>query len=214
MAGRKPYEPDEAARATAREMSGAGRTRSEIAAALGISVPTLAKKLGDCLQWPVKDDAPLLSHVGDKPAPQPPRRAGGTSGGRPAFAPTLEQRRDVELYLADGWSKSEIAHVLNISVATLEKHFVEELTRGALKARADNLKRLRGAAASGSVSAMNELQARFDAAESAARAPREVAPEKPREDTPGKKVQAGRAAHEAATTGSWADVLGDGAKLN
>ena len=32
------------------------------------------------------------------------------------------------------------------------------------------------------------------------RDPREVAPEKPREDTPGKKVQAGRAAHEAATT--------------
>jgi hypothetical protein len=206
MAGRKAHAPTDEARAMARRMSGEGRTRREIAQAIGVSVPTLAKCYAGDLRWPDHASAPLLDHVAPPSRPPPPRGA-GRSGGRPEFSPTHDHRRDVTLFLADGWSKADIAAALSVSVPTLEKHFADELRSGAIAARADNLRRLRAAAAKGNVSAMRTLQERFDTVEAAHKTPA-VEPAKPKEDTPGKKVQAQRAAHEAVAAGPWAERLG------
>lgn len=208
MAGRKPYEPTETARSEVARFARERLTRREIAERIGVSVPTLIKAYSAELEAARADgDAPLL-HFDQAHAPSPTRRISGRSGGRPTFSPTHEQRRDVMLFLAEGWPKADIASALDISVPTLEKYFADELRTGAIKARAENLRRLRSAAASGNVSAMRALQERFDVVESAGKpvSPDQPVP-KPKEDTPGKKALATRAAHEAITSGPWADLL-------
>lgn len=210
MAGRKAHAPTDDGYALARRMSGEGRTHREIAAALGISVPTLAKCYADHLKWPVGvASAPLLDQIGAAPpahSPEPPRGPPVRSGGRPEFAPTFDQRRDVALMLADGWRHADIATALDISVPTLSKYFSAEIERGAIAARLENLRRLRTAASSGNVSAMRALQERFDTVE-AAQNPPPPDVQKPKEDTPGKKVLATRAAQDAAVNGPWAELL-------
>lgn len=209
MAGRKAHTPTDEGYALARQMSGAGSTRREIAAAIGISVPTLAKFYAGYLKWPTCATAPLLDQIDALQSGRPrraPRRVSGRSGGRPEFAPTFDQRRDVALMLADGWRHADIATALDISVPTLNKYFSAEIARGAIAARLENLRRLRAAASSGNVSAMRALQERFDTVE-AVHNPPPLDVQKPKEDTPGKKVLATRAAQDAAVNGPWAELL-------
>src|ERR1700730_10040637 len=63
-------------------------------------------------------------------------------GGRPAFAPTEEQRRNVEIMSGLGIPQEDICLMVRdkngqpISIPTLEKHFRKELDQGAIKINA------------------------------------------------------------------------------
>lgn len=81
--------------------------------------------------------------------------------GRPPFKPTKEQRSDVELLKADGWSNERIALQLRISRPTLEAHFADELQYGADSVRLENLKNLRKMAKK-NASAAKQLNDRLD----------------------------------------------------
>jgi hypothetical protein len=56
--------------------------------------------------------------------------------GRPAFAPTDDQRRQVKAMAAYGVPQGDIATVLNIDAKTLRKHFWIELQTGSIEANA------------------------------------------------------------------------------
>jgi hypothetical protein len=56
--------------------------------------------------------------------------------GRPAFAPSDEQRRQVKALAAYGVPQDDIATVLAIDAKTLRKHFWPELQNGAIEANA------------------------------------------------------------------------------
>jgi hypothetical protein len=56
--------------------------------------------------------------------------------GRPAFAPTDDQRRQVKAMAAYGVPQGDIATVLNIDAKTLRKHFWVELQTGSIEANA------------------------------------------------------------------------------
>lgn len=56
--------------------------------------------------------------------------------GRPAFAPTAEQRRQVKAMAAYGVPHDDIATVLGIDPKTLRKHFWVELQTGGIEANA------------------------------------------------------------------------------
>lgn len=78
-------------------------------------------------------------------------------GGRPKYEPSLQDRNDVRLFKADGWTDDRIAARLGVSRNTLLKHFPVELTHGADAVRADVLRNLMRASKKGSVSASNKL---------------------------------------------------------
>jgi hypothetical protein len=59
-----------------------------------------------------------------------------TKPGRPAFAPTEEQSRQVKAMSAYGVPQGDIAAVLNIDAKTLRKHFWVELQTGSIEANA------------------------------------------------------------------------------
>lgn len=63
--------------------------------------------------------------------------------GRPAFKPTKDQRSDVEIMKADGWSNERIALQLRISRPTLEKAFADELQYGRDTVQLENLRNIR-----------------------------------------------------------------------
>jgi hypothetical protein len=56
--------------------------------------------------------------------------------GRPAFAPTEDQRRQVKAMAAFGVPQGDIATVLAIDAKTLRKHFWTDLQTGAIEANA------------------------------------------------------------------------------
>jgi hypothetical protein len=67
-------------------------------------------------------------------------------GGRPAFKPTDDQRRVVEMMVSGGIPQSEIAKCIGekgISEDTLRKHFKHELDNGMARARTQAVARLR-----------------------------------------------------------------------
>lgn len=78
-------------------------------------------------------------------------------GGRPPFAPTDEQRSDVRLLKADGWSDDRIARRIGVSRSTLLKYFADELENGADYERHDALRLLKETAEKHNVAAIKEL---------------------------------------------------------
>ncbi len=83
--------------------------------------------------------------------------------GRPAFKPTRDQRSDVEIMKADGWSNERIALQLRISRPTLERAFANELQYGRDTVQLENLKSLRKMAKK-NASANRQLNDRLDLA--------------------------------------------------
>jgi hypothetical protein len=77
-------------------------------------------------------------------------------GGRRPYRPTSEQRDDVRMFKADGWSDDRIASRLGISRPTLLKHFAQELEGGADEERQFALRKLREAADKLNVAAIKE----------------------------------------------------------
>jgi hypothetical protein len=78
--------------------------------------------------------------------------------GRPAYAPSPQDRETVEQMRFCGESESVIATVLTITIPTLRKHFREELDKGAANRRREVIGLLFETARKGNVSAQKKLE--------------------------------------------------------
>ena len=119
----------------------------------------------------------------------------GRRPGRPAFKATTAQRNAVAVGAGAGMSHETIALALGISRTTLDKHFKVELSRGACAKRLEVMRALYVAARKGNVAACKAFLLMG------------AAPPAPREERPGKKVAAQRAALTAAEGTPWAELL-------
>lgn len=122
----------------------------EIASSFGIAFPAL------------RDKVPTLDLFGL------PERAGRGQRGRPAYAPTIQDRNRVRLLLALGWSNQRIASALEITPPTLHKYFKVELAaRDHMRDRLD-ARRFEIAAEqmnSGNIAALRELNKMVEASD-------------------------------------------------
>jgi hypothetical protein len=73
--------------------------------------------------------------------------------GRPAYAPSDEERRKVKALAAYGNTQDEIAGVIGMSARSLRKHFREELDRGVVEANSQVSQSLFKEAVNGNVTA-------------------------------------------------------------
>ena len=128
--------------------------------------------------------------------------------GRPAYSPSKQTREQVEMFLACGMSRDQIAAALEISLPTLDKTFAVELENGRARARARILSWLGKAARAGNVTAqkkLEEMSRLVDAAaaiENAADAPARSAPVGKKET-----AQADAAATLNTPAGDWGEDL-------
>lgn len=121
--------------------------------------------------------------------------------GRPAFKPTVVQRRKVAVAAGAGMAHEEIALGLGISRNTLSKYFARELTTGAYEKRLEVLDAMHRTAKKGNVAAQKAYVALTPAA---------AAPPVPKPEPMGKKEQANADAKTAAAGTEWGDLLPEG----
>jgi len=112
------------------------------------------------------------------------------SPGRPAFRPTIEQRRTVEEMKFCGESDNTIARALGIDPDTLRKHFPDELADGHAQRRKEVIGMLFSSARGGNVSAQKKLEEMGRVAAAA----ESVKQREPKTAAVGKKVQQQQAA--------------------
>jgi hypothetical protein len=128
--------------------------------------------------------------------------------GRPQYAPTDKERAQCKALAAMGVPNTDIAIVLQISTPTLRRHFRHELDSGIIEANAkvaqSLFKQATDPAKPSVVAAIFWLKVRAGWTEAGARDPN--AP--PREEAPGKKEQANRAARVAHNGTEWESLLG------
>jgi hypothetical protein len=132
--------------------------------------------------------------------------------GRPAYAPTLTDRRKVEERRAAGMSVAQIAVSMRIDRQTLEKHFVEEIEFGHARRRGEVVDMLFQAARNGNVSALKALERMTDlsSAEQAwmKTAARAAEAKERTEAKPASKKQQEQVAAETAEVGTgWSDFV-------
>lgn len=125
--------------------------------------------------------------------------------GRPAYAPTAAQRRQVSIAAGGGMSHVDIATALGIARDTLEKHFAVELSAGALGRRMEVLQALHAAAKKGSSSA---ARAYLQHEATPAVPPPPEQPQPTKAEPVGKKAQAQADAVTAARGTDWDNLLG------
>ncbi len=77
--------------------------------------------------------------------------------GRPAYNPTDQDRRRVELMVTDGMTDDQMAAALGIGDFALKTHFRRELTGGRARKRAQWLEKLEDEANKGNISALKLL---------------------------------------------------------
>lgn len=124
--------------------------------------------------------------------------AKNTKAGRPAHKPTPTTRRRVTNAAACGMSHEEIAIGLGIHRHTLDKHYADELSTGAINRRMEVFDVMVATAKKGNVAAQKAVLAMTPAA---------AAPPVPKEEPVGKKEQANRDAVTAAEGTDWNDLL-------
>jgi hypothetical protein len=78
--------------------------------------------------------------------------------GRPAYRPSIEDRKTVEQMKFCGESDNTIARALNIDPDTLRKHFADELADGHAQRRKEVIGLMFDAARSGNVAAIKKLE--------------------------------------------------------
>lgn len=78
--------------------------------------------------------------------------------GRPAYRPSIEDRRTVEQMKFCGESENTIARALNIDPDTLRKHFVDEIADGHAQRRKEVIGLMFDAARGGNVAAIKKLE--------------------------------------------------------
>lgn len=127
-------------------------------------------------------------------------------GGRPRYEPTEKERAQCRTLAGLGIPQTDIAIVLQISEPTLRLHFRRELDAGAIEANAKVAASLFRAATDDRrpsvVAQIFWLKVRAGWSDGESRPPRE-----PREEQPGKKELANRAARVAEQGTEWADLL-------
>jgi hypothetical protein len=129
--------------------------------------------------------------------------------GRPAYSPSKQTREQVEMFLACGMSRDQIAAALEISLPTLDKVFATELDNGRARARARILSWLGKAARAGNVTAQKKLEEMSRLADASAEIEAATAAPAARESSAGKKKQAEAeaVATVATPTADWGDDL-------
>ena len=225
--GRKAFAPTDAQRADVSRMVGEQLGVDAIAAAVGVSEPTLRKhfaaELGDRLAG-----GPNLFAAAAEPAPAAPAPAKadgrGKGGGRPRFRPNDSQRaRVMEMVAVGSMDEAAIARAIGISAPVYRRAFRAEIASGRQVKKAEVVEQLFRAGRKGSVPALARLLDMMERAELADMDKRmtgrptvdEKAPRRSVEAEPGgKKVEAELAAHEAVKSGPWSDLLGPAADLN
>lgn len=207
--GRRAVVIDENMRERVRAMVEDGASVEAIAADLKISKPSVRKHFAAELVPPT----PLLEAQPPHPAPKRPRRKPAKT--KPAYRPSTDDRRRVELWLAASTprpSLSLIAEKLGISEPTVRKAFAHEIADADARARMMLIDRLHTASVGGSVAATNRLLDMVDKSRIAALATdlshpqRRAAPEKP----VGKKIAAHRAAFAVVDSPDWGPDLQPG----
>lgn len=129
-----------------------------------------------------------------------------SKAGRPSHAPSDRNRRTVEVLSGFAIPIERIAYVLNISPGTLQKHYADEILRGAAKVEAKligNLLRIAGGSDGTALKAiMFALNCRFGWSAYLPR-PADTAPAAPL----GKKEAADIEAQTAHENSSWSDLV-------
>lgn len=82
----------------------------------------------------------------------------GRRPGRPAYRPSIEDRKTVEQMKFCGESDNTIARALNIDPDTLRKHFADELADGHAQRRKEVIGLMFDAARGGNVAAIKKLE--------------------------------------------------------
>lgn len=186
--GRPPFEPTDELRAQVLELVAQGKPETQIAAAIGLALPTLRAHFADELAAP----RPQLnfSFCGNSETKR--RSLDSDRMGRPPHVPTKKSRTRVEVLVAGGMSQSEIAAALKISVPTLCEHYASELRDGRARRRAAVIEAQFRCAVEGNVAAQKAFLDHPGQADFAV-------PEAPTKEPPlGKKQQQQEAAEEVA----------------
>ncbi len=123
--GRPPHVPTDETRAQVADLVSRDANIATIAAAIGISEPTLH------LHYAVElASRPQLNFpFAEIPAAQPARPSSQPQG-RPAHEPTPESREQVEILVASGMRAWQIAAAIGITEPTLNRHYADELQHG------------------------------------------------------------------------------------
>lgn len=204
-------------------MRAAGALVSEIAEAVGVSLPTLRASFGaeladrpaagpDLFSAAPRADEPVADPLPLPMQTRPAKARRKAAGGRPRHEPTGRSRDRVRILVAAGMGTAEIAVALGISEPTVRRHYAAELATGGAEKRAELIERLYRTAMAGNTTALREMLAMIDKAALErvadtvdARAQSDAASRKP--ETPGKKEQAAEDARTIAVTSKWAAVL-------
>uniref|UniRef100_UPI003F6B3B91 hypothetical protein n=1 Tax=Roseicyclus sp. TaxID=1914329 RepID=UPI003F6B3B91 len=142
-----------------------------------------------------------------------PVRANHGRRGRPELQVTAEDRDAVEAALVRGWSNDRIARTVNISPASLKRHFraaLEKRDEARDKLELAAFARLTREALSGNMSAMKQLReqlARDAMTRREAEMERKQSEAEDRGVGLGKKELAEMQAREAASSGTWSSLL-------
>lgn len=197
--GRPSYEPTEADRQYAVERAAAGDADEAIADGLGVSLPTLRKRLAASLaEGRAMVQPSLLESVSLAKLPPAPRR------GRKRYLPTSADRDRVKLLVASGVSYPVIARRLGISEPTLRRAFAADFETARDEKRAETIELLQRMARKGSVPAIKHLREIFDETDlSKLSVPTAGATRGVERETAGKKVLAQRAAQDEWNSGKW-----------
>ena len=126
--------------------------------------------------------------------------------GRPAFKPTRDQRSDVEIMKADGWSNERIALQLRIARNTLEQYFADQLQYGADLVRLENLRNVRRMAKK-NASAAKQLNDRLDLAATRRPDGGDEPPAPTKETKLGKKERLQREAENPSTDSEMGELM-------
>lgn len=192
--GRPQHEPTDETRGTVTAMVARGEAPAAIAAAIGISEPTLLRHYEDEMATPGPQAALPL---GGEETPRQPRES-EARGGRPEHIPTKRNRERVEVLVAAGQTQWQIAAVLRVSVPTLVKHYAAELDDGRARKDAAVLEALYAGAKKGNVGAIRTWLGRLRPAEGPHDQPSAAPRAEPTGMALGKKEQQAELARQAA----------------
>ena len=217
--GRAAFNPHDDQRRTVADLASRRIEQVDIAAALGISVPTLRKyfatelatRLEPANLFAAASQSPAAQPAADplpiQPAPRKPRPP--RADGRKRWRPTAAQREDAVLMIAANFRPEIIAKRLDVTVPTFRRVFRADLDTANEMKRAELVIAMQRTAKGGNITAQRHLYELLERAE-LERLDAEVkgapAAEKPSKAL-GKKEQAAIDANEVMADPEWRDLL-------
>lgn len=213
--GRAPFSPSDDQRRTVSDLASRRVEQIDIAAALGISVPTLRKYFAAELATRIEPSASLFASACAtapdplplQPAPRKPRTP--RADGRKPWRPDSRQRDEALLLISANIKPAVIAQRLGITPATFRRAFRDDLDTASEMQRAELLVAMKRTAKGGNITAQRHLYELLERAE-LERLDAEVKgnadPAKPARAL-GKKEQAAVEASEVMADPEWRDLL-------